>query len=234
MRKWHGQAQASVPRVEQHQLTGLLDTLIEIINATEAAILEGLDAIKSSAQDSERVIQTVSNAITSGTRNLLTNLKDDLNQDLDKLKNQTSPAGKKLIDCVQSEGNVTVEIAVRFVNNSLGCVGGNFGHVAQIIPPLIDQIEAVVRTVQKTTNGLEDCNKLHLLELIKCVKEVGAKASDDIKPVIGIIKQGINDINKAVEEYLGKQTCECVKKQREQARKEVLDAFNELATCATK
>nr|CAI5865791.1 unnamed protein product [Callosobruchus analis] len=215
------QAQASVPRTEPQQLTGLLDGLIEIINAAEAAILNGLESIKLSAQDSERVLQVFSEAIVSGTRSFLIHFYKDMGSELDKLKNQ-------------AEGDVTVDIAVRFVGNSLGCVNSNFDHVAHIIPPWIDQIEAVLRTVHDTTNGLEECNKLNLLELISCVREVVDKASKDIKPIAGIIDKGVNDIGQAIEEYLERQAGACVKEQAQLFKKEVLDAFNVFATCATK
>ncbi|VEN49272.1 unnamed protein product [Callosobruchus maculatus] len=82
------QAQANVAFSEQQQLTGLLDGLIEIVNAAETVILDYLEAVKLSASDSEGALEHVRNVITSGTRTVLTNLKADLDQDLDKLKNR--------------------------------------------------------------------------------------------------------------------------------------------------
>ncbi|CAH2016614.1 unnamed protein product [Acanthoscelides obtectus] len=88
---------------------------------------------------------------------------------------ETSDAGKKLIDCVESEGNDTVAVAVSLVNGTLGCVNDNIGHVEQVIPPWIEQLEDVIRTVQNTTNGLEECNRLNIVLLASCVRKESKK-----------------------------------------------------------
>ncbi|CAH1995024.1 unnamed protein product, partial [Acanthoscelides obtectus] len=166
------QIQADVNNVELEGLTGLLDPVIRIVNATENAILRGLANFKAGVVESEQKLQIIAHIIVNATNNLLTNLKDDLNEDLNKLKNQTSDAGKKLIDCVESEGNDTVAIAVNLVNGTIGCVNDNIGHVEQVIPPWIGQLEDVIRTVQNTTNGLEECNRLNIVLLASCVRKV--------------------------------------------------------------
>ncbi|CAH1995025.1 unnamed protein product [Acanthoscelides obtectus] len=227
------QIQADVNNVELEGLTGLLDPVIRIVNATENAILRGLANFKAGVVESEQKLQIIAHIIVNATNNLLTNLKDDLNEDLNKLKNQTSDAGKKLIDCVESEGNDTVAIAVNLVNGTIGCVNDNIGHVEQVIPPWIGQLEDVIRTVQNTTNGLEECNRLNIVLLASCVRKVGTQVSHDVQPINGIIERGIQEINAASEKYLGHEVAVCIKERAQASRKQALEVFNKVATCAT-
>ncbi|CAH2016613.1 unnamed protein product [Acanthoscelides obtectus] len=138
------QIQADVNNVELEELTGLLDPVIRIVNATENAILRGLANFKARVVESEQKLQILAHII-------------------------------KLIDCVESEGNDTVAVAVSLVNGTLGCVNDNIGHVEQVIPPWIEQLEDVIRTVQNTTNGLEECNRLNIVLLASCVRKESKK-----------------------------------------------------------